>query len=124
MVSKKRRISKMLPYSNDQLVPVEIPHNPDVALNYLVATITQLWGHLHWVLDLLRFVHILKDLRYLVQVLDVLDLALEELLELELLLAEILPNTLTHQRGLTDTFSFHFGSNRFSIQLDFTGFLR
>ena len=64
-ISKKRRISKMLPYSNDQLVPVEIPHNPDVALNYLVATIAQLWWHLHWVLDFLRFVHILKDLHYL-----------------------------------------------------------
>ena len=56
---------------------------------------------------------------HLVQVLDILDLALEELLELELLLAEILPNALTDQSGLTDTFSFHFGSNRFSIQLRF-----
>ena len=54
---------------------------------------------------------------HLVQVLDVLDLALEELLELQLLLAEILPNALTHQSGLTDTFSFHLGSYRFSIQL-------
>ena len=61
---------------------------------------------------------------HLVQVLDILDLALEELLELELLLAEILPNALTDQSGLTDTFSFHFGSYRFSIQLDSTGFLR
>ena len=58
---------------------------------------------------------------HLVQVVDILDLALEELLEFELLLAEILPNALTDQGGLTDTFSFHFVSCRFSIQLRFHG---